>query len=465
MASRCHHHVCFLIALSMLMLCARIYSQNGEETEGENQNPAGSLLWQEKAVNYARVMSQVKWTPTADGMPTRRGGHFEYGAEYTGVPYSSVRWKGRYIGFDIFLKTFLAAVENPESVLYTKDLSGDVPNAASYYGKVCSSFTSYALQCGIWYVSRLHLPLHRNGVEAVEPQSAQAAEIGDVIFSPPPGPHVEIVTGITRDDDGAVTHVRVEDSTPNTTRTINRSASNFDSHITSRGRKLYRITDLDAWRGENRAESFLFPNYEEDSAEPEINSVLLLDLGDWVPYHRDQAVEFNVMDENAVMLVIQREGETVEKISLSEPGVIRRSFGLCGDYTAHCVMSDASLSQACEFAVCDLDFNFALEEVTMGGSWEIEFTSCNMVPVIVHLYSEENPYGRHYVWITEEDRQNGRIEIPEDMIQTLGGWQVWLIGENRYGRLKERRDIMAKPAPGDMPFHDCRKLEEALASR
>ncbi len=36
-------------------------------------------------------------------------------------------------------------------------------------------------------------------------------------------------------------------------------------------------------------------NYDEDSATPAINRVLLLDRGDWVPYYRDQAVKFNVM--------------------------------------------------------------------------------------------------------------------------------------------------------------------------
>ncbi len=454
----------FLPLISSMLLCVNISMAESKERmnmDSTDQNPP--LTWQEQSARYARIMSQVQWTPVADGIPHRRDGHFEKGTEYTGVPYSSVRWKGRYIGFDIFLKTFLAAVENPESVLYTENLAGKVPNAATYYGKVCSSFTSYALQCGIWYVSRLHVPPHRDGVKAVEPQSAQAAEIGDIIFTPPtPGGHVEIVTGITRDDGGKVTHVRVEDSWPETTRTINRRASNFNSHISSGNRKLYRITDLDAWRGENRAEHFRFPNFEEDSAAPEINSTLLLDLGDWVPYHIDQPVKFNVMDGAAETLVIKRAGEVVEEVGLSEPGVIERSFEICGDYTAHCIMSDGSLSQACEFAVCDLDFDFSVDEVTLGESWEIEFSSCNMHPVIVHLYSEENPYARHYVWITDQDRQNGRVVITDDTVDNPGRWQVWLIGENRYGRLKERKDITAGPKPGDIPLEIPTSVSRAL---
>ncbi|MDA7493063.1 hypothetical protein N8510_03105 [bacterium] len=151
---------------------------------GEDRHDSKPVSWQKQAVQYAQIMSRVNWTPVADGMP-RRGGQFEMGAEYTGVPYSSVKAEGRYIGFDIFLKTFLAAVENPKSVLYTETLKGKVKNAECYYGKVCSSYTSYALQCGIWYVSRLHGPEHREGIVEVDSQSAQAALVGDVIFTPP----------------------------------------------------------------------------------------------------------------------------------------------------------------------------------------------------------------------------------------------------------------------------------------
>lgn len=406
--------------------------------------------WQEKAVDYARIMSRVKWTPVAEGMPTR-GGHFKKGVEYTGVPYSSVKTVGRYIGFDVFLKTFLAAVENPHSVLYTENLLGEVKNAECYYGKVCSSYTSYALQCGIWYVSRLHGPPYRKGVTLVEPQSGLAAEVGDIIYTPPAtttgGSHIELVTAITRGRDGKVTHVRVEESRPQTTKDTNRGVADFNAHIGARGRRLYRITDLDAWREGNRADSFLFPNYKEDSATPVINRVLLLDRGDWVPYHKGQAVKFNVMDrdkQGVKALVIKRGDVVVEEIKRPGKGVIERSFSTCGDYTAHCVMNDGSRSQACEFAVCDLDCAMPGKGVAKGKSWEIDISSENMNIIILYFKSGTNSYEEHNVFVTEQERRNGKVIVPADMIQAKGKMQVWLIGENKYGRLKKRLDIVVK---------------------
>ena len=413
----------------------------------QKTNRGDSMAWQEEAVDYARIMSRVKWTPVADGMPTRGGSHFEKGIEYTGVPYSSVKSVGRYIGFEIFLKTFLAAVENPLSVLYTKDLSGKVSNAATYYGKVCSSYTSYALQCGIWFVSRHYGPAYREGVGVVAPQSAQATEVGDVIFTPPaPGSHVELVTGITCSEDGTVTHVLVEESSPPTTKTTERDAASFDAHLAARGRELYRITDLDAWRGANRAEALRFPNYADDATSPVINRTLLLDRGDWVPYWQDQAVKLNVMDREdlGVRSLVIRRGETVvEEIEVRDRGVVERSYSVCGDYAAQCVMGDGSTSQACEFSVCDADFETSVESVTLGEPWEIAFSSDNMDVAIVYLYSETSEYGHRTIFLTEQDRQNGKVVIPADLVRDTGNWQIWLIGENRYGRLKKRRDIAA----------------------
>lgn len=415
--------------------------------ESAQSNQGRSSHWQEQAIEYAGIMSRVKWTPVAEGMP-KRGGHFVAGKEYTGVPYSSVKHVGRYIGFDIFLKTFLAAVENPESVLYTENLYGKVTNAECYYGKVCSSYTSYALQCGIWYVSKVHGPQFREGVMLVEPKSAQAANPGDIIFTPPAkkngGSHVELVTEVIQNSEGKITHVRVEESRPQTTSNTLRSAVSFDAHLASRNRELYRITDLDTWRGGNRAESFLFPNYKEDSATPEINRVLLLDRGDWVPYFQGQPVKFNIMDrddQGVVSLVISRDHEVIEEVASPGKAVIERRFDICGDYTAHCVMQDGSRSQACEFAVCALDLHLPSKEVSRGLPWDITFKTDNMNAMIVYFKNPDDGSDEHNVFLTEEDRKSGKVTIPAHITQNANQMQVWLIGENRYGRLKQRQIV------------------------
>jgi len=421
-------------------------SRAGDQPTAESQN------WQERAAEHARLLSQVRWTPVAGTLPNRKGGFFEAGKENIGVPYSSVRSEGRYIGFDIGLRTFLAATENPQSVLYTENLAGKVPNAAAYYGAVCSSYTSYALGCGIWEVSRRYGPEISDGIRLVEPQSAEAAQVGDVIYTPhateTSGSHVEMVTAVTRDAAGRVISVRVEESRPPTTATTERGAASFNAHLASRNKQLFRITDRDAWRRTNCSEPLLFPNYEADAVPPKINRALLLDLGDWVPYQKGKAVKFHVMDRDRFgvkTLVIRRGDKVVDEIALEGPGVHERTLDTCGDYTAQVIHRDGSPSQACEFAVCDLELSLPAGKVPMNGGWQVGFSAENMKPIAIYLWIEADSYGRHPLFLTGEQRRDGSLVIPAGLLKKPGKLQVWLIGEHKLGRLKLRKDITVIP--------------------
>jgi hypothetical protein len=435
-----------LSTLALLWLLHGTLSPSAQAQQGPT-SPANET-WQDLAATHARLLSQVKWSPVAETLPSRKGGFFEKGKTYTGVPYSSVRSEGRYIGFDIALRTFLAAVENPHSVLYTENFTGKVSNAAAYYGSVCSAYTSYALGCGFPEVSRRYGPGISQGIMLVEPQSAQAAQVGDVIYTPhateTSGSHVEIVTGITRDLSGRVTSVLVEESRPPTTATTDRSAANFEAHLATKNKQLFRITDRDLWRADNRAEPLRFPNFALDATPPTINRSLLLDLGDWVPYQKGHPVKFHVMDRDQLgvkTLIIQRAHTTVEEIPLRGSGVIERTFTDCGDYTAHVIHRDGSSSPACEFAVCDLQLRLPADSVSLGKAWQVEFGSENIDLIAVYLWNAGDSYGRHPLFLTEQQRKAGTLTIPADLLKKPGTLQVWLIGEHPLGRLKHRLDL------------------------
>ena len=434
--------VAFALVLGVLpgALCA------ADQPKAAPATPAPQS-WQPHAAERARILSHVKWTPVADTLPNRKGGFFEKGKEVTGVPYSSVRSEGRYIGFDIALRTFLAAVENPHSVLYTENFAGKVSNAAAYYGSVCSAYTSYALGCGFPEVSRRYGPEITQGITLVQPQSAQGAQVGDVIYTPhateSSGSHVEMVTAVTKDKEGRVTSVRVEESRPPSTQVTDRSASNFNAHLGSRNKQLFRVTDLDAWRGANRAEPLRFPNFELDAAPPTINRTLLLDLGDWVPYQKGTPVKFNVMDRDqrgVKTLVIRRGDSVVEEIALTGPGLHERRYDTCGDYTARVIHSDGTASPACEFAVCDLDLRLPGDSLSLGKEWKVTFGSENMDVIAVYLWNSGDSYGRHPLFVTEQQRKDGSLTIPADLLKKPGTLQVWLMGEHPLGRLKLRKD-------------------------
>ena len=63
------HSLCLVVSLAS-SVSLHCLSAAGETTP-KNTDEGSSTAWQEKAVEYARIMSRVKWTPVADGMPMR----------------------------------------------------------------------------------------------------------------------------------------------------------------------------------------------------------------------------------------------------------------------------------------------------------------------------------------------------------------------------------------------------------
>ena len=104
-------------------------------------------------------------------------------------------------------------------------------------------------------------------------------------------------------------------------------------------------------------------------------------------------------------------------------------------------MSDGSLSQACEFSVCDLDFTLPEKTPTRNTSWEIKFTAGNLSVIAVRLMNPKPPYPRYILWLTEQDRRSGKVSVPAGLIRETGPVQVWLIGENKYGRLTRQQEV------------------------
>lgn len=77
---------------------------------------------------------------------------------YKGLVYSSVLETNTFVGIDVSFHTFMTALRNPKSVLYTENINrppyhGDLMGKGAYYGTVCSGFVSYAL--GLRYIKPL----------------------------------------------------------------------------------------------------------------------------------------------------------------------------------------------------------------------------------------------------------------------------------------------------------------------
>jgi hypothetical protein len=79
------------------------------------------------------------------------------------------------------------------------------------------------------------------------------------------------------------------------------------------------------------------------------------------------------------------------------------------------------------------------------GGWQVGFQRGEHQPIVIYLWNEADSYGRHPLFLTEEQRRAGSLTIPANLLKKPGKLQVWLIGEHKLGRLKLRKDITMVP--------------------
>lgn len=107
-----------------------------------------------------KALTNVVWTALGKvAAPTLYNEtYFDAGATHIGIPYSEVGEYSKFVGLDVSLRTFLTALLNPRSVMYTENVSAESSASkyglvyhnyegasGAYYGTICSGLTGYAL--------------------------------------------------------------------------------------------------------------------------------------------------------------------------------------------------------------------------------------------------------------------------------------------------------------------------------
>jgi hypothetical protein len=155
-----------------------------------------------------KQLTDISYTTKAK-LPSQAG-DFAAGKKFTGLPYSSSRPEAGFVPNFISLHTFMTALQNPNSYLYTVDLGEQGnENGDTYYGAVCSTSCGYALNIVPNYTT--HQWKDVPGMAALEWQSVHGLKIGDTISSRVSG-HVVMVTDITRNKRGRIGEITITEA-------------------------------------------------------------------------------------------------------------------------------------------------------------------------------------------------------------------------------------------------------------
>lgn len=130
-----------------------------------------------------------------------------YAQKYTGILYSQTRQPGKLVGTDVLLDTFVTAVHNPRSVIYTKELSENL--SGCYYGMGCIN-----LVLAVWgfpfYINCVTFSQDMPDIEKVEFQDIKPLDA--IVSADLSVWHAKLIKDVTYDKYGRVINVTTIES-------------------------------------------------------------------------------------------------------------------------------------------------------------------------------------------------------------------------------------------------------------
>ena len=191
-------------------------------------------------IKKAHQIADIPWIPL-NPIPSLTNEWTPAGTKMFGIPYSSVKEKDKFVGLEVSFYTFMSAVNNPRSVIYTEDVKmppyvGE--NCGLYYGTVCSMAVNYALGIDRPIESKMYSKLPY--IAKVKQQNPDGVCPGDILWSKG---HVVLVLEIKRDESGTPLSFSILESS-GSTRIKTLSISAFEERWEKVGWVLYRYMKL-----------------------------------------------------------------------------------------------------------------------------------------------------------------------------------------------------------------------------
>ena len=272
---------------------------------------------------YKKAMQcvNVTWT-NIETIPDRKTRPDIEPGTYTGIIYSSVKEKEKYVFLDVSLTTFMTALHNPYSLLYTEDVDGDVNqsaygftyhgvNCGAYYGTVCSVLVGYSVGWGVRWETADFDYLRRKGILVQIPDvSADSVQRFDIMWE---SGHTRLVTDITRDEYGIPSSIVVSESM-NLAHSTTYSKNGFNTYLTNHKCLLYRYVDL--YKNTSYTPSPFVAVLNETPETYVYNDDICTFAGDYAAFSKGQIIHINYTKGNYTSMVIASDETVVQTITL-----------------------------------------------------------------------------------------------------------------------------------------------------
>lgn len=281
--------------------------------------------WQENCVAFAAELCELHWTPIRPMPSSLKGfisdgtedenvvaGRYYYlpNVENEGIPYSCAGEHGRNIGSDVRVETFMTALKNPNSVVYTIDTRDVAPSGITscYYGDNCSSFTNLLQNIPVLCFGRNCFFGGNRLVDTL--QNIESAQVGDMVYMQrevKDQGHAILIVGITKENGEIVSIKTVEENPRDDAVVVNYTKQSFNELIFKGGRGyvsagIYRNDDI-----QNLIEYEAF-NENDYLYSEEIG----LNLGNNTNYDKSDSIKIEVTVFNGASFDLIKNGYRLE---------------------------------------------------------------------------------------------------------------------------------------------------------
>lgn len=385
---------------------ARNYAFQGGN--GKTQATSEYMSWgKANTMANARQIMDIKWTPVADTMPMGRSTYFTKDVEYTGVPYSSVRDNSKAIGTNVSIRTFMTAVHDPNSVLYTR--ISTTSNASTYYGTVCSGLCNHAYGIGL-NLTNYYLGTS-DWFETIPMQDVQS---GDMIYR---HGHVGMIFDVIKDEYGRIETIAVmEEWFPDARYVLYSSYEKFlERRVGYVARRFKAMNGVQYVQSpfvrcfDEDEEDVIYPDVQTDHGDAAVFGYCAGAGSNFVDYANVSGIKINVINpRDFTNITVTREGASSPVYSTNsiQSFTIPASSIAPGLYTV--TATGTQNESESTFFVADVNGSYDLE------SGVITFSSSNATPVLAEIYNlpmEDGLYAlvNQDIPLTDADRDAGMI--------------------------------------------------------
>ena len=388
-----------------------LLEKEGVRSEQQYRHPSLSEETYQGAINAVKKIYQLTDIAFTPLKPIANNiGTYLADSTYTGMIYSSVKEIGTYVGSNISFHTFMTAIHNPRSKIYTdwinrKPYHGT--NCRAYYGTVCSALVSYAL--GLMPIlGSYDFPVF-DEMEELDITDTDVFHLADVLWRKG---HVAIISDVIRDSKDRVVLLEVSESRTNGCQKYTIERRSIPAMIGNRYKKVLRYKHLENNTAYTPASEFV--SVLEESPEPFVyNDDICVDKGDRSCYFVGETVALNLLSSGDSVQVY-KDGILYSTIPVEEEDIRLIVLDL-GVYQALIFQGERG-SDYTTWMMVDKTVVPSVDEM------KVYFGSENSTPVSLFFCSKAG--GRNYTIdeticrrFSEEEIANGYISIPPERMK------------------------------------------------